>query len=209
MGTILGSALLAAVPTTTWTDAEFQELLGAAIEPAYRLALRLTGHAQDAEDFVQEAALRAFRFRDGFARGTAFKAWFYRILVNLIYSRARRRHDEESYEDLADARDLFLYARSQEAGLTSREADPLGDTIARTTADEVAAALASLPDDYRTVCTLYFMDDLSYQEIADIVGIPVGTVRSRLHRGRKLLQKRLWQAAHDLGIVRSPNEAGL
>src|SRR5206468_10306575 len=68
--------------------------------------------------------------------------------------------------------------------------------------------LAALPEDYRVVCTLYFMDDLAYQDIADIVGIPVGTVRSRLHRGRKMLQKRLWQVAHDLGIVGAANEAG-
>jgi RNA polymerase sigma-70 factor (ECF subfamily) len=189
------------------SDAEFQTLLADAVEPAYRLALRLSGHAQDAEDFVQEAALRAYRFRDSFARGTSFKAWFYRILVNLIYSRARTRRDERSYEDLADARDLYLYTRTAEAGIANRDADPLGGTIARMTADEVAAALAALPDDYRTVCTLYFMDDLAYQEIADIVGVPVGTVRSRLHRGRKMLQKRLWQLARDHDIVRSDREA--
>ncbi len=75
-------------------------------------------------------------------------------------------------------------------------------------ADQVAAALAALPEDYRTVCTLYFMEDSAYQEIADIVGVPIGTVRSRLHRGRKMLQKQLWNVARDLGIVRSPSEVG-
>src|SRR6266550_5553704 len=195
--------------TSPLSGAEFHELVSAALEPAYRLALRLTSNAHDAEDFVQDAALRAYRFRDRFARGTRFKAWFYRILVNLIYSGARTRRDEHSYEDLADARDLYLYARSAEAGLGGGETDPLGGTIARMTADEVATALAALPEDYRVVCTLYFMDDLAYQEIADIVGIPVGTVRSRLHRGRKMLQKRLWQTAQDLGIVGAANEAGV
>jgi RNA polymerase sigma-70 factor, ECF subfamily len=193
-------------PVERCTNAEFQELLGATIEPAYRLALRLTGHAEDAEDVVQDAALRAYRFRDRFARSTSFKAWFYRILVNLIYSRARSKRDERSYEDLADARDLYLYTRTVEAGLGHSETDPLGGTIARMTADQVAMALAKLPEDYRTVSTLYFVDDLAYQEIADIVGVPVGTVRSRLHRGRKMLQKQLWNVAQDLGIVGSFSE---
>ena len=190
------------------TDAEFQELLEATIEPAYRLALRLVGNAHDAEDFVQEAALRAHRFRDRFARGTSFTAWFYRILVNLVYSRARTRRDEQSYDSLADAHDWYLYTQTSAAGITPQDDDPLSGTIARMTADQVAAALASLPDDYRVVCTLYFMDDLAYQEIADIVGIPVGTVRSRLHRGRKMLQKQLWHTAHDLGIVGTASEVG-
>ena len=195
-------------PCERCTDAEFQELLEATIEPAYRLALRLVGAAHDAEDFVQEAALRAHRFRDRFARGTSFTAWFYRILVNLIYSRARTRRDEQSYDALADAHDWYLYTRTSAARLVPHDDDPLSGTISRMTADQVAAALASLPEDYRVVCTLYFMDDLAYQEIADILGIPVGTVRSRLHRGRKMLQKQLWNTARDLGIVRIASEGG-
>jgi RNA polymerase sigma-70 factor (ECF subfamily) len=190
------------------SDEEFQELLGASIEPAYRLALRLSGNPHDAEDFVQDAALRAYRFRDRFARGTSFSAWFYRILVNLIYSRARTRRDEQSYDSLADAHDWYLFTRTSAAGIAPQGDDPLGGTIARMTADQVAAALASLPDDYRMACALYFMDDLSYQEIADILGVPVGTVRSRLHRGRKMLQKQLWQTAHDLGIVGTAEGVG-
>jgi RNA polymerase sigma-70 factor (ECF subfamily) len=190
------------------TDEEFQQLLADAIEPAYRLALRLSGNAHDAEDFVQDAALRAYRFRDRFARGTSFTAWFYRILVNLIYSFARTRRDEQSYDSLADAHDWYLYMKTSAAGIAQQDDDPLGGTIARMTSEQVAAALASLPDDYRMVCTLYFMDDLAYQEIADIAGIPVGTVRSRLHRGRKMLQKRLWHSAHDLGIVGTSTEVG-
>lgn len=195
-------------PRERCTDAEFQELLEATIEPAYRLALRLVGTTHDAEDVVQDAALRAHRFRDRFARGTSFTAWFYRILVNLIYSRARTRRDEQSYDALADAHDWYLYTRTSAARLVPHDDDPLSGTISRMTADQVAAALASLPEDYRVVCTLYFMDDLAYQEIADILGIPVGTVRSRLHRGRKMLQKQLWNTARDLGIVRIASEGG-
>jgi RNA polymerase sigma-70 factor (ECF subfamily) len=189
------------------TDEEFERLLADIVEPAYRLALRLAGNHHDAEDLVQDAALRAYRFRARFVRGTSFKAWFYRILLNCLYSRSRKRQADASVEELADAHELYLYVRSAEAGLMDGDSDPLDATIARMTTDQVAAALASLPDEFRTVCTLYFMDDLAYQEIAEVLGVPIGTVRSRLHRGRRMLQKRLWRLACDLGLVPARVEA--
>ena len=181
--------------------AEFQAQLAALIEPAHRLALRLAGEPQDAEDLVQEAALRAHRFRAGFQPGSSFRAWFYRILVNQFYSSLRGRRATTSVDALSDAHESYLYFRSAEAGLLHPDSDPAATTVSRMAAEDVAGALAALPDEFRTVCTLYFMEDFSYQEIAEVMRVPVGTVRSRLHRGRRMLQKRLWQVARELEIV--------
>jgi RNA polymerase sigma-70 factor (ECF subfamily) len=187
------------------SDQEFENLLIGMLEAAYRLAFRLTNDKQDAEDLVQEAALRAFRFRHSFQRGTSFKAWFYRIVVNQFYTSTRRKKNTTtSLDDLTDAHENFLYSRSADAGLLRPDADPSAGVLSRMAEDDVARALAALPDEFRTVSTLYFIDDLSYQEIADILGIPIGTVRSRLHRGRHMLQKQLWHVAEELGIVPSP-----
>jgi RNA polymerase sigma-70 factor (ECF subfamily) len=191
------------------TDQEFEAFLIGMLEPGYRLALRLTNDRQDAEDLMQEAALRAFRFRHTFQKGTSFKAWFYRIVVNHFYTNTRRKRGATtSLDELSDAHDIFLYSRSAAAGLLRPDTDPAAGTIARMAEDDVARALAALPDEFRTVATLYFIDDLSYQEIADILGVPIGTVRSRLHRGRHMLQKQLWHVAEELGIVPPPGKVG-
>ena len=192
------------------SDEEFETLLMASLEPAYRLARRLSGDSEDAQDLVQEAALRASRFRHTFQKGTSFKSWFYRIIVNQFYTSTRRRKNTTttSLDSLSDATDIFLFARSAEAGLIAPDADPAANVVSRMAEDDVARALATLPEEFRTVATLYFIDDLSYQEIADILGVPIGTVRSRLHRGRHMLQKQLWRVAEELGIVRPPAMAG-
>jgi RNA polymerase sigma-70 factor (ECF subfamily) len=186
------------------SDQEFETLLMDSLEPAYRLALRLSGNSEDAQDLVQEAALRASRFRHTFQKGTSFKSWFYQIIVNQFYTSTRRRRNTTttSLDSLADATDIFLFARSAEAGLIPPDSDPAANVVSRMAEDDVARALATLPEEFRTVATLYFIDDLSYQEIADILGVPIGTVRSRLHRGRHMLQKQLWRVAEELGIVR-------
>lgn len=199
-----------APPHERVSDAEFETLLMESLEPAYRLALRLSGDSEDAQDLVQEAALRASRFRHTFQKGTSFKSWFYRIIVNQFYTSTRRRKNTAttSLDALADATDIFLFARSAEAGLVAPDADPAANVVSRMAEDDVARALAALPEEFRTVATLYFIDDLSYQEIAEILGVPIGTVRSRLHRGRHMLQKQLWRVAEELGIVRPPALAG-
>jgi len=192
------------------SDAEFETLLMESLEPAYRLALRLSGDSEDAQDLVQEAALRASRFRHTFQKGTSFKSWFYRIIVNQFYTSTRRRKNTTttSLDSLSDATDIFLFSRSAEAGLIAPDADPAANVVSRMAEDDVARALAALPEEFRAVATLYFIDDLSYQEIAEILGVPIGTVRSRLHRGRHMLQKQLWRVAEELGIVRPPVMAG-
>ena len=192
------------------TDDEFEALLMEHLAPAYRLALRLTGSSEDAEDLVQEAALRAFRFRQTFQKGTTFKSWFYRIVVNQFYTTTRRHQNTTttSLDSLTDATDILLFVRSAEAGLL-RPNDPSANVVARMAEADVARALAALPDKFRAVATLYFMEDMSYNQIAEILDVPVGTVRSRLHRARHILQMQLWRMAEELGIVPAATGAGI
>jgi RNA polymerase sigma-70 factor, ECF subfamily len=185
------------------TDADFDMLLRGVLAPVFGTALRMTGNQHDAEDLVQEASLAAYRGFATFQRGTNFKAWFFRIMMNCYLTGRRRARPETSMENLEDSHAAYFFMRTAEAGLHARYSDPAAATIDQMTQDDVVSALTALPEEFRVVCTLYFMDDLAYQEIADILGLPVGTVRSRLHRGRKMLQKRLWKVAEDQGIVRT------
>jgi RNA polymerase sigma-70 factor (ECF subfamily) len=185
------------------TDADFDMLLRSVLGPAFGTALRMTGNRQDAEDLVQEASLAAYRGFATFQRGTNFKAWFFRIMMNCYLTSRRRARAETSMQDLEDSHAAYFFMRTAEAGLHAQFDDPAAATIGQMAQDDVARALESLPEEFRVVCTLYFMDDLAYQEIADILGLPVGTVRSRLHRGRKMLQKSLWKVAEDQGVVRT------
>ena len=182
--------------------AAFESLLSGVVGPAFGTALRLTRNRADAEDLVQDAALLAFRGFASFESGTNFKAWFFKILMNCFYSKHRRRKRELTTFDWDDTPDLYLYARAHEAGFPTSGPDPAGQFFERLGTERVAEAIERLPEEYRVVSTLYFMEDFSYEEIARMLDIPIGTVRSRLHRGRKMLQKSLWQVALDAGIVK-------
>jgi RNA polymerase sigma-70 factor, ECF subfamily len=198
--------LAPSAPTDVISYAEFEMMLRSVITAAYGVALRLTGNRQDAEDLVQEAALSALRGRSTFRAGSNFKAWFFKIVMNRFYTAHRKQRALTSIHDVEDAHEMYLYERTAEAGLL-QQSDPVQATIGRLASEDVAAALASLPDEFRAVCTMYFMEDFSYEEIAEMLGIPLGTVRSRLHRGRRMLQKRLWQLAVDQGIVPGTGKA--
>jgi len=180
---------------------DFQALLVEVLPAAYGYALRLTRNRADAEDLVQDAALRAFRAIATFEAGTNFKAWTFRILTRCFWANHRRRQRRPNTVDFDDTPDLYLYARSAEHGLPWQGEDPARMLIDRLGTERVAAAIGELPEEYGVVCTLYFMEDFAYHEIADVLEIPVGTVRSRLHRGRKMLQKALWCVAEESGIV--------
>lgn len=179
----------------------FQRQVVEILPAAYGYALRLTRNRADAEDLVQDAALRACRGEHGFEPGTNFKAWFFRILVRCFWAKHRQSQRRPTTVDFDDTPDLYLYARSAEAGLPSTGEDPAAALFDRLGSERVAEAIARLPEEYGAVCTLYFMEDFAYQEIADVLEVPVGTVRSRLHRGRKMLQKSLWRVAVDAGII--------
>ena len=181
--------------------ADFESLFAAVAGTAFGIASRLTRNQADAEDLVQEAALLAFRAFASFEPGTNFRAWFFKILTNCYFSKRRREKSRPVTSDLDDTPDLYLYARSAETGFPTQGPDPAAQLLDQLGTERVVAAIARLPDEYRVVATLYFMEDLSYEEIARALGCPVGTVRSRLHRGRKMLQKALWQVAEESGIV--------
>jgi RNA polymerase sigma-70 factor (ECF subfamily) len=182
----------------------FESYLTPVLTAAYGTALHMTRNGDDAEDLVQEAALHAFRAFDSFQEGTNFKAWFFRILTNLFINAYRRRQREpgtETLPDLEDAPALYLFKQTRDLGIHAWNADPAALVLDRFETEQVCRAIAALPEEYRVVSALYFMEEFSYQEIAEMVGCPVGTVRSRLHRGRRMLQKALWHLAEQQGIV--------
>ncbi len=179
----------------------FTSLLESVLEPAYRTAYHLTRNEADAEELVQEAALLAYKGFHRFELGTNFKGWFMTILRNRFISGYRKKQREVPTVDLEHAPDLYMYNKSLESGLATQTSEPAKYVIERLDAEQVGDALAELPMEFREAATLYFTQDMSYQEIADVLGVPVGTVRSRLHRGRKLLQKKLWSLAEEYGLV--------
>ena len=188
-------------PKPARPPADFEPLFAAVAGTAFGIAVRLTRNQADAEDLVQEAALLAFRAFASFEPGTNFRAWFFRILTNCYFSKRRREKSRPVTSDLDDTPDLYLYARSAEAGFPTQGPDPAAQLLDQLGTEGVVGAINRLPEEYRVVSTLYFMEDLSYEEIAQVLGCPIGTVRSRLHRGRKMLQKALWQVAVESGIV--------
>lgn len=166
----------------------------------YSAALRMTRNRADAEDLVQEAYLRAYRGFAGFEEGTNLRAWLFRILTNTYINsyRSKKRRPDET--DLDEVEDFYLYRRmgGLEAARASRSAeDELMDLF---TDDEVRDAIDSLPEQYRLAVLLGDVEGFSYKEIAEQLDIPIGTVMSRLHRGRKSLQKKLHDFALERGL---------
>jgi RNA polymerase sigma-70 factor (ECF subfamily) len=169
----------------------------------YSAALRMTRNRTDAEDLLQEALLRAYRSFDTFQEGTNLRAWLYRILTNTFINmyRANQRRPQET--ELDDVEDLYLYRRlgSTEFANMSRSAEEqLFDLFPDA---EVKQALEDLPEIFRLPVLLADVEDFSYNEIAEMLDIPVGTVMSRLHRGRKAMQKALATFAVDNGLITS------
>ena len=165
----------------------------------YPAALRMTRSPADAEDLLQETALRAFRGLAGFEEGTNVRAWLYRILTNAFINTYRKRQREPVTVPEEDAPDWYLYDRIGPDG-----AEPSAEqTVLEGLPDEdVAAALEGLPEGFRLAVLLADVEGFSYRETADILGIPIGTVMSRLHRGRKSLQRALWDRMRERGLVR-------
>lgn len=170
------------------------------LDALYRTGLRMTRSEADAEDLVQETYIRAFRFRDQFTPGTNLKAWLFRILTNTFINGYRRRQAQPEFTELDDVDEFSLYRRmAGGAGATATQ-DPESEFLAGVVDTEVKDALAELPEKFRSV-VLLDVEGFSYKEIAEMLGIPIGTVMSRLHRGRKFLQKRLYALAQERGIA--------
>jgi RNA polymerase sigma-70 factor, ECF subfamily len=172
----------------------------------YSAALRMTRNPADAEDLVQETYLRAYRGFGGFQEGTNLKAWLYRILTNTFINsyRSKKRRPDET--ELDEVEDLYLYRRlgGLEAATMGRSAeDELMDWF---TEAEVKQAVEDLPEQFRMAVLLADVEGFSYKEIAEILDIPIGTVMSRLHRGRNRLQKALYEFAVRRGLADPPPE---
>ena len=164
----------------------------------YSAALRMTRNAADAEDLVQETYLRAFRGFAGFEEGTNLKAWMYRILTNTFINTYRKKQREPVTVHADDIEDWYLYDRLGESGV---EASAETAVLERIPDQDVQAALEALPEGFRLAVLLADVEGFSYKEIAEILDIPIGTVMSRLHRGRRALEKALWDTVRERGLV--------
>ncbi|HZD17943.1 MAG TPA: sigma-70 family RNA polymerase sigma factor [Actinomycetota bacterium] len=164
----------------------------------YGAALRLTRNPQDAEDLVQETYLRAYRGFSGFEEGTNLRAWMYRILTNTFINTYRKKQREPVTIADDDIEDWYLYDR---LGGSGAEASAESEVLERIPDEEVQRALEDLPEGFRMAVLLADVEGFSYKEIAEILDIPIGTVMSRLHRGRKALQKALWETVRERGLV--------
>jgi RNA polymerase sigma-70 factor (ECF subfamily) len=177
------------------------------IDALYRTALRMTRSEADAQDLVQETYIRALRFRDQFTLGTNMKAWLFRILTNTFINSYRRKTAQPETTDLEGVDELSLYRRMVGDRAASSSPDPETELLNGLVDTEVTDALEEMPEKFRTT-VLLDVEGFSYKEIAEMLGIPIGTVMSRLHRGRKFLQKRLYDLAKQRGIAAVRTQEG-
>lgn len=164
----------------------------------YNFALRTTGNEDDARDLLQETYLKAYRFWDKYEKGTNIRAWLFRIMKNSYINRYRKETKEPDKVDYADIENFYNAIRAESTDSNDLQEHLYGNLLG----DEVTKALQSLPDDFRTVVILSDIEGLTYEEIAEFVDCPIGTVRSRLHRGRKLLQEKLYDYARQQGMIK-------
>jgi RNA polymerase sigma-70 factor (ECF subfamily) len=167
----------------------------------FSAAMRMTRNRADAEDLVQETYLKGFRSFHTFTEGTNLRAWLFRILTNTYINRYRAKQRRPDETDLADVEDLYLYHRLGTLDDASRGRSAEESLMEILPDDEVKAALEGLPDNFRLPVVLADVEGFSYKEIAEMLEIPIGTVMSRLHRGRKAMQKALYEYALDRGLA--------
>lgn len=178
--------------------ADFQREAIPHMNAVFNFALRMTGDEDDANDLVQETYLKAFRFFDKFEKGTNCKAWLFRILKNSYINDYRKTVREPNKVDYEDVQNFYENVKADEVNSKHYEQDAFSDLLD----DEITKVLSALPEDFRTVIILSDIEGFTYEEIADFVDIPVGTVRSRLHRARKMLYSQLYDYAKDRGFVK-------
>ena len=181
--------------------ATFEDDVMPLVPQLYSAARRLTRNPADSEDLLQETLLRAYRGYATFKAGTNLRAWLYRILTNTFINRYRQQSRQPAEVELGELEDLYLYRRlGQESG-AARSAEE--EALERFVDEDVKAAVESLPEVFRIPVLLADVEDFSYKEIARIMDVPIGTVMSRLHRGRKALEKALWDINERRGTVGS------
>jgi len=189
--------ILAVIESQNELHKEFEREAIPHMDALYNFALRMTGDGDDANDLVQDTFLKAFRFFDKFEKGTNCKAWLFRIMKNTFINTYRKKSKEPDKVDYEDVENFYENAKpssTESAHLEKEIYDNLLD-------DDISSAIASLPDDFKTVIILSDIEGFTYDEIADFIDCPVGTVRSRLHRARKMLFAKLHKYAQDKGYV--------
>lgn len=182
-------------------QARFSELAMEHMPALYSAALRMTRNPADAEDLVQETYLKAYRAFGSFTEGTNIRAWLYRILTNTYINSYRSAKRRPEISDVEDVEDLYLYRRLGADGTSQLGRSAEDEVLASFTDDEVKAAIEALPDNFRIAVLLADVEGFSYKEIAEITDVPIGTVMSRIHRGRRALQKALHEFAEARGLV--------
>jgi RNA polymerase sigma-70 factor, ECF subfamily len=178
---------------------EFESLVKPHLNSLYSTALRMTHNQNDAEDLVQDTLYKAFRALDQYQKNTNFRAWAFRILVNTYitaYRKSVRQPQKVSYDDLEE---FYLYKKLDDNVHLQEMAKE--DFLENFFEDDVKDALENLPYQFRLVVLLCDVEGFSYNDIAQIINAPLGTVMSRLYRGRKLLQRNLWNYAQKKGYV--------
>ncbi len=175
------------------------------LDSLYNTAYRMARNAQDAEDLVQETYLKAYKYYDKFQEGTNFKAWLFKILKNTFINSYRKKQATPLQSDFAEIEDAFETRVSEE--VRQKAKSPEDQALEGVLDHDVQRAIQSLPPDYRMAVVLADLEDLSYKEIAAILEVPVGTVMSRLYRGRKLLETALLLYGREHGYLRNGEPA--
>lgn len=183
------------------TRKQFEEQALPLLDSLYSAAQRMTRNPTEAEDLVQETILLAYRNFHQFQQGTNIKAWLFRILTNTFINSYRKKSKQPERVDLPDVEDFYFMSESRRSDAMA--SDPEMQVLSKFLYDDITAAIDRLPEEFRMVVVLNAVEGFAYQEIAEILDIPIGTVRSRLYRGRKLLQKLLYEQAREMGYVAS------
>jgi len=181
----------------------FEELTLPHLNALYRLAIRLKGGPQDAEDLVQETYLKALRAFPSLREPERAKSWLFQILSRLVIDHHRSEPREIAVGDLEELDRFSLYDLVWEEDPFPYSDRLHGDFLAQFEDEEVRRALLALPEAYRVPLLLLYVEEMSYRELAEVLGCPVGTVMSRLHRGRKILERELWECAKRRGLIRT------
>ncbi len=182
-------------------DARFEAELMPVIDPLYNFAYRLTMDEDEANDLVQETYLKAYRFFDYFEQGTNAKAWLFRILKNTFINDFRKKSKQPAKVDYSEIEGYYNTDDVEGEDGGSSTSDMRSQSVQDLIGDEVATALNSLPVDFRTVIILCDVEGFTYEEMAKILDIPIGTVRSRLHRARNFLKEKLSKYAAKRGYL--------
>jgi RNA polymerase sigma-70 factor, ECF subfamily len=180
---------------------EFEALLEPLLDNLYGAALRMTRHHDDAQDLVQDTVVKAYRFFHRFERGTNFRAWMLRVMTNLYINQYRKAERQGEQIELDALEDTGIWAKLWEQSGSSLAYDPAEQVLAKLDAAMICGAIDSLPAEFRLVVTLSDLSGLSYEEIVAATGLPMGTVKSRLYRGRKQIQKQLWETMQEGGAA--------